>query len=117
MSVFSRWEPTVGYVWVKTRLEADDDPIPDVILDGVRRVERPSGESRTLTEIGGVPGPWMLRLPHFRLDAQPSFGDEIQTEYFVDRRHAAEALRAVRALGDRDPAAPVRHRTAHGRRR
>ena len=33
----------------------------------------------------GVAGPWSQRLPHFRLDATPSNGDEIQSEYFVDR--------------------------------
>jgi xylitol oxidase len=42
----------------------------------------------------------MLRLPHFRLDGTPSFGDEIQSEYFVAREDAPDALRAVRALGD-----------------
>jgi xylitol oxidase len=103
VSVFSRWEdPSVGYVWVKTRLDADDDPVPDTILDGVRAVsgESPLGVEDNITELAGVPGPWMLRLPHFRLDAQPSFGDEIQSEYFVARADAAEALGAVRALGD-----------------
>ena len=35
-----------------------------------------------------MPGPWMLRLPHFRLDGKPSFGDEIQSEYFVARSDA-----------------------------
>jgi xylitol oxidase len=41
-------------------------------------------------------------LPHFRLDAPPSVGgDELQSEYFVDRRHAVDALRALRSLGER----------------
>ena len=41
-------------------------------------------------------------MPHFRLDAPPSAGgDELQTEYFVDRRHAVNALRTLRSLGDR----------------
>ena len=48
-------------------------------------------------------GPWLERLPHFRLDGTPSVGDEIQTEYFVDsQRRRAIALRAVRALGRPD---------------
>ena len=42
----------------------------------------------------GVAGPWSQRLPHFRLDSTPSNGDEIQSEYFVDRRHGAAALEA-----------------------
>jgi xylitol oxidase len=101
VSVFSKWEPeSIGYVWIKTRLDDDADPVQDGILDGVRAAagDSPLGAADNVTELAGVPGPWMLRLPHFRLDAQPSFGDEIQTEYFVDRADAADALRAVRAL-------------------
>ncbi len=103
VSVFTMWEPgAVGHVWVKTRLDHDGDPVPDAILDAVRATgdDSPIEGADNVTELGGVPGPWMLRLPHFRLDAQPSFGDEIQTEYFVERQHAAAALQAVKALGD-----------------
>jgi xylitol oxidase len=46
-----------------------------------------------------VPGPWSERLPHFRMDATPSNGDEIQTEYLVRRSDAAGALSALRQLG------------------
>jgi xylitol oxidase len=101
VSVFSRWEPgSIGHVWVKTRLEDDADPVLEALADGVLAVgESPLDGADNVTELT-VPGPWMLRLPHFRLDAQPSFGDEIQTEYFVERRVAVDALRAVRALGD-----------------
>jgi xylitol oxidase len=100
VSVFTRWEPeSLGDVWVKTRLDADDDPVPDALLNGARVVEaNPLEGLPDLTELGGVPGPWMLRLPHFRLDGKPSFGDEIQSEYFVPRSDAPAALRAVRAL-------------------
>ena len=51
-----------------------------------------------LTEQLGIPGAWCDRLPHFRLDATPSNGDEIQTEYFVARSDAAAAVSAVREL-------------------
>ncbi|MCR2783438.1 MULTISPECIES: D-arabinono-1,4-lactone oxidase [unclassified Microbacterium] len=103
VSLFSLWEPgSIGYAWVKTRLDADDDPVPDTLLDGVRATggESPLSEADNVTELAGVPGPWLQRLPHFRLDAEPSFGDEIQSEYFVDRADAAAALTAVRQLGD-----------------
>lgn len=47
-------------------------------------------------------GQWSERLPHFRLDSAPSVGgDELQTEYFVDRRYAVDALQTLRSLGDR----------------
>ncbi|MET0673902.1 MAG: FAD-binding protein [Microbacterium pygmaeum] len=101
VSVFTRWiDEAIGDVWVKTRLENDDDAVNDVLLDGARQVEaNPLANLDDITELGGVPGPWMLRLPHFRLDGTPSFGDEIQSEYFVARSDAPAALRAVRRLG------------------
>lgn len=100
VSAFTRWEEdAIGWVWVKSRLDADDDAVPDAILDGVLAIdELPLGSGDNITELRGVPGPWMLRLPHFRLDREPSFGEEIQTEYFVPRAHAAGALRAVHGL-------------------
>src|SRR5665213_3581586 len=48
----------------------------------------------------GMPGPWHERLPHFRMDYTPSSGDELQSEYFVPRRHAVAALRAITGLRD-----------------
>lgn len=50
----------------------------------------------------GEPGPWQDRLPHFRIDATPSDGDEQQSEFLVPREHGAAALLAVRALDLRD---------------
>jgi alditol oxidase len=58
----------------------------------VRFIDAPADNLTVL----GVAGPWSQRLPHFRLDSTPSNGDEIQSEYFVDRRHGAAALAAVR---------------------
>ncbi|MCH6231551.1 FAD-binding protein [Microbacterium sp. CFH 31415] len=102
VSVFTRWEEaSIGWVWVKSRIDADDQPVPADLLDGVLDVDaEPLGELADVTELRGVPGPWMLRLPHFRLDGTPSFGDEIQSEYFVARPQAPGALRAMRELGD-----------------
>lgn len=53
----------------------------------------------------GVPGPWHERLPHFRPEFTPSAGEELQSEYLVPRRYAAQALRAV--AGVREAVAPV----------
>ncbi|MGN8552045.1 UNVERIFIED_CONTAM: FAD-binding protein [Microbacterium sp. SLM126] len=102
VSVFTRWEESsVGWVWVKSRIESDDAEVPGTLLDGVRDADaEPLGGLADVTELRGVPGPWMLRLPHFRLDGTPSFGDEIQSEYFVAREHAPAALRAMLELGD-----------------
>ena len=48
-----------------------------------------------------MPGRWQHRLPHFRLEFTPSNGEEIQSEYFVDRRHAKAAIEAIRPMAGR----------------
>jgi hypothetical protein len=45
-----------------------------------------------------VPGRWHERLPHFRADATPSVGEELQAEWLLPRTAAAEALGRVAAL-------------------
>lgn len=106
VSVFTLWDAdTAGHVWVKTRLDSDDDPVPQTLVGARRDPEMRAAIipelGDNLTQQGGVPGPWLARLPHFRLDATPSAGDEIQSEYFVRRTDAPAALRAVRSLSDR----------------
>jgi len=46
------------------------------------------------------PGPWYERLPHFRMGFMPSAGKELQSEYFVPRQHAIDAIVAVERLRD-----------------
>ena len=53
------------------------------------------------TEQLGVPGPWHLRLPHFRPEFTPSSGAELQSEYLVAREHEVEALAAIDRVRDR----------------
>lgn len=104
-SVFTKWEPQeAGQLWVKRELVTDDDLVPDAVAAALRD---PVNRRTIVDDIGdnvteqGTPGPWLLRLPHFRLDATPSNGDELQTEYFVDRGDAVPALEAVRGLVER----------------
>jgi xylitol oxidase len=48
----------------------------------------------------GKAGPWLHRLPHFRLDREPSAsGQEVQAEYVIPREHLRAAIEAVAALG------------------
>jgi xylitol oxidase len=47
------------------------------------------------------PGLWSDRLPHFRSGFMPSAGEEIQSEYLVDRRHGPAAIKAILGFGDR----------------
>lgn len=98
--------PTIYELWQKTRVEPQSDssrqppPIPRTIHGGTWYDDADPAASHTVR--GGVPGPWSERLPHFRIDSPPSAGgDELQTEYFIERRHATAALDTLRSLGDR----------------
>jgi alditol oxidase len=101
VSVFTDWIATdIEQVWVKSLAETS---VPDELFGARRDTDSRSqliDGVANVTEQGGAVGPWMLRLPHFRLDATPSAGDEIQTEYFVAMADAREALLAVRALAE-----------------
>ena len=67
---------------------------------------------------GSVPGPWSDRLPHFRLDSVPSAGgDELQSEWFVGRRHAVAGVAGAPVAGGADHPAPACSRDPHLRRR
>jgi alditol oxidase len=100
VNVFTRWDDdVVGRVWMKTRLSSDEQEPPARLLDAERE-DAPLAVAANRTRIG-APGAWLETLPHFRFDAEPSNGDEIQSEYFVAPTDAAVALRAVRAVADR----------------
>jgi xylitol oxidase len=107
VSLFTDWlGDSIRLAVLKTRLTPHDDAAP-VVGDDFFGATRQSGlsifgrDDDNTTQAGGAPGPWHERLPHFRFDGTPSVGDEIQSEYFVDRSVGPDALRAVRALGER----------------
>lgn len=102
VSVFTLYGDEVGDVWVKQRV---GDPDDDLAWAGGRPVDGarhpiPGLKGETCTVQGGVPGRWHERLPHFRMEFTPSSGDELQTEYYVDREHGAAAVAAVRAVAE-----------------
>jgi xylitol oxidase len=105
ISLFTDWQgDSVNQVWLKKRFEGKESTAqPDFF--GAKPASRgmhPIGElsAEQCTEQLGVRGPWHERLPHFRIDATPSAGDELQSEYFVARADAVEAILAVRDLRD-----------------
>ncbi|WP_346623872.1 D-arabinono-1,4-lactone oxidase [Blastococcus montanus] len=103
VSVFTDWHE-VSQVWVKSRTDEPDVAPEDFF--GARAATVPTHMLKdtpveNLTEQLGVPGEWHERLPHFRTGFTPSNGDELQTEYFVPRRHVAEACAALRSLAPR----------------
>jgi len=99
VSVFTDWA-SIGPVWLKSRTDA---AAPPRSLFGAKpyasEAHMIAGMAATNTTPQlGVSGPWNERLAHFRLEFTPSHGDELQTEYLIPRRHAIDAIEAVRAL-------------------
>lgn len=119
VSLFTQWKPGEAaevefHVWLKQRLDNSEDTDSTEDTDLGEKLVEPEGPLRGCTEcstkqhpLKGMdpsactdqesPGPWHERLPHFRLEFTPSAGEELQSEYFVPREHAAEALHALHA--------------------
>ncbi len=108
VSLFTDWQnQRVNQVWIKRRVEQGGTiQAADSEFYGARLATRklhPIGElsAENCTEQMGVPGPWYERLPHFRMGYTPSSGKELQSEYFVPRKDAVEAILAIERLRDR----------------
>lgn len=104
VSLFTDWQHGIlSEVWLKRRLQ-NGQPLtaaPEfygatLATQNVHPIADLSAEN--CTEQMGVPGPWYDRLPHFRMGFTPSSGKELQSEYFVPRRNAVEAILAVERL-------------------
>jgi xylitol oxidase len=106
VSVFTNYSDVVDEVWLKSRVDPEQPTPTRADLLGAAAATRQlhpvvSLSPENCTEQLGVPGAWLHRLPHFRLDAVPASGDEVQTEYMVSRQVAVPALRALRELAPR----------------
>jgi xylitol oxidase len=86
-------------VWVKSEpgTELPVDVFGAAPASGPRH-PLPGGDVSSCTVQLGEPGPWSERLPHFRSGFMPSNGTEIQSEVFVERRHAVDAVAALLEL-------------------
>jgi alditol oxidase len=108
VSLFTDWQNhNLSEVWVKRRLEpgATSANFPPEFF-GAKAATRKlhpivDHNAEACTDQLGVPGPWYERLPHFKMNFTPSSGAELQTEYFVPRDRAYEAILAVEQLRDR----------------
>jgi xylitol oxidase len=106
VSLFTDWQgQRFGEVWIKSRMERGQTFDAPREFYGARLATRnlhPIAElsAENCTEQLGVPGPWYERLPHFRMGFTPSAGKELQSEYFVPRAQAVEAILAVERLRD-----------------
>jgi xylitol oxidase len=103
VSIFTSYAETADVLWLKHRLEPGQEPTAinrwraTAAIANRHPVASLPAEFCTAQML--EPGPWCFRIPHFRLDQPPaSDGEEIQTEYMVDRRHAVAVIEALREL-------------------
>lgn len=109
VSPFPTWkEDDVDSLWLKQRVpENADEPSAASSFYGAELVDGhhwKEPDDRTWTPVRTV-GPWHERLPHFIIRDAQKEGNELQSEYFVRRRHAVEALKTVAGL--RDQLSPI----------
>jgi xylitol oxidase len=102
VSLFTNWQNDYfEEVWVKVK---DGDAFkPEPELFGAKLATKnlhpiPELSAENCTEQMGVSGPWFERLPHFKMGFTPSSGVELQSEYFVPRKNAVEAILAISKL-------------------
>ena len=106
VSLFTDWQRgRVNEVWVKRRVAAGETVTALQDFYGARPATthvHPIVElsAENCTAQMGVAGPWYERLPHFRMGFTPSSGKELQSEYFVARSNAVDAISAVERLRD-----------------
>jgi xylitol oxidase len=111
VSLFTDWRSsTINQLWLKRHVPDGRSIEAEPELFGARLATRrlhpiASISAESCTEQLGVCGPWFERLPHFRMDFTPSSGEELQSEYFVSRRHAFAALQAINQI--REHIAPL----------
>lgn len=102
VSLFTDWNKgTFNQVWCKRKLSDRDsnETKPDEFFGATRAKSHlhpvPGMTSENSSEQLGMPGPWHERLPHVRMEFTPSVGDVLQSEYFVSRAVAYQALCAI----------------------
>ncbi|REA62333.1 FAD-binding protein [Dyadobacter luteus] len=103
VSLFTNWQSQdITEVWIKRR--ADDTRVAEKEWFGAKLATKnlhpiPELSAENCTEQMGVAGPWYERMPHFKMGFTPSSGVELQSEYYVPRKNAVDAIMAISKLG------------------
>jgi alditol oxidase len=106
VSLFIDWKSDkVNEVWIKRKLVPGETmDFPEEFFGAkqakvhMHPVMEMSAES--CSEQLALPGHWYERLPHFKMEFQPSAGKELQSEYFVPMENGYEAMMAVKEMAD-----------------
>jgi xylitol oxidase len=111
VSLFTSWRSdVVEQTWRKRRVARDADDLADDDAAVVARLGAAAAavdvhpivalSAEPCTQQLDVAGPWHERLPHFRMGFTPSSGVELQSEVFVARADAVDAMRTLIGLHD-----------------
>ena len=104
VSIFSSLAgPAASQVWLKSRTDTEMPYAGAGAFFGGTAAAEPMHPLPGMSAVNcsqqmGVPGSWSDRLAHFRLAFTPSNGDELQSEYLVERGSALEALGILRGM-------------------
>ncbi len=104
VSVFTDWQqdPRLTTIWLKHKVAGEAFQAPAEMF-GAKRSDRHvhpivTYDAEVSTPQMGVVGPWYNRLPHFLMEFRPSTVAELQSEFFVARRHAVAGIRELYGL-------------------
>jgi len=106
VSLFLDWKSNnVNEVWVKKIVVPGETlNFPEEFYGAKKATIKmhpvPSMDAESCSEQLGVPGPWYDRLPHFKMEFQPSAGKELQSEYFIPLENGYDALMAVQEMSE-----------------
>lgn len=101
VSLFIDWKTDkITEVWVKKKVVPGKElDFPEDFFGGKKASVKihpvPDLDPESCSEQLGIPGPWFDRLPHFKMEFQPSAGKELQSEFFVALEDGYEAIMAV----------------------
>ncbi len=100
VSLFTNWlDKKISQVWIKRRTDRQPTELGNdffgakAATKNLHPIVEMSAEN--CTEQMGVPGPWYNRLPHFKMGFIPSGGKELQSEFFIPRSNAVDAILAL----------------------
>lgn len=108
VSLFTTWQGNnASEVWIKNKVAPGSTPpayahLPKEFYGATLQKTKlhpiAGTPAENCTEQMGSVGRWYERLPHFKMEFTPSRGEEIQSEFFIPREHAYQAVRAVEQL-------------------
>lgn len=103
VSLFTNFQKSIRVMNIKRRIDENISDLPKEFFGATAAKE--SINSRGIPDTNrspqmGVSGCWFECLPHFKFSKQLIQGEEIQSEYYVERKNAVEAILALEEISN-----------------